>query len=122
MCIRVRDALARRDALDVSDANCTLGEMSWKRISLHRSPTTTAGKSSQHPVMIQEKIMKGLIFCLLPLLFTTNAHAVDYLDARMTGIGLVVGEEVGALWGPLMNCSSARHAHTVDDFVVVLLR
>jgi hypothetical protein len=37
--------------------------------------------------------MKGLSACLLALLFTTHAHAVDYLDARITGIGLVAGEE-----------------------------
>jgi hypothetical protein len=37
--------------------------------------------------------VKGLTVCLLALLFTTNAHAVDYLDAKITGIGLVAGEE-----------------------------
>jgi hypothetical protein len=36
--------------------------------------------------------MKGLVFSLLAVLFTTNAHAVDYLDAKITGIGLVAGE------------------------------
>lgn len=37
--------------------------------------------------------MKGLMLCVLALLFTTNAHAVDYLDAKITGIGLVAGED-----------------------------
>ena len=37
--------------------------------------------------------MKRLIHCLAVLLFSTSAHAVDYLDARITGIGVVAGED-----------------------------
>lgn len=37
--------------------------------------------------------MKRLMQCLAFLLFTTSAHAVDYLDARITGIGIVAGED-----------------------------
>lgn len=37
--------------------------------------------------------MKRQIYCLAALLFTTSAHAVDYLDAKVTGIGIVAGED-----------------------------
>lgn len=37
--------------------------------------------------------MKRLMQCLAFLLFTTSAHAVDYIDARITGIGIVAGED-----------------------------
>lgn len=30
--------------------------------------------------------MKGLVFSLLRVVFTANAHAVDYLNARIAGI------------------------------------
>ena len=37
--------------------------------------------------------MKVLIQLVALFLFTTSAHAVDYLNTKITGIGLVTGEE-----------------------------
>jgi hypothetical protein len=34
-----------------------------------------------------------LLICLASLLVAANAQAVDYLDAKITGIGIVAGEE-----------------------------
>lgn len=33
------------------------------------------------------------LLCLVSLLIAANAHAVDYLDAKITGIGIVASED-----------------------------
>lgn len=37
--------------------------------------------------------MKGILRCIAFLLLASSAQAVDYFDARVTGIGVVAGED-----------------------------